>query len=68
MNIPCIVDHLGYQSSPATLMAGTKTAAGVAIEELVEPNIVLPVGVIVKHFVAGMDGSLARIIANHEML
>ena len=63
-----IVDHLGHQTGPTTLMAGTETSAAVAVEELVKPQVVLPVRVKVEHVVAVVDGTSSVIATSHKML
>jgi hypothetical protein len=46
-------------------MTGSQTATIVSVEELMEPQVLLPVGVKVKHVMAPIDGA-SPIVRSHE--
>lgn len=62
------MDDLCNQACPATLVRGTETTAGITVEELVEPEVILPVLVKVEQVRLGIDGATALVVAGKEML
>lgn len=65
---PSVLDDLGDKTSPAALVGSTKTAAGIAVKELVEPEVVLPMLVKVEEIGVRIDGTTAFVVAGEEML
>lgn len=63
-----VVDDLGDQARPAALVARPQPAPRVGVEELVEPHVVLPVGIEIQGVVAVVDGAAAVIPAGEEVL
>lgn len=68
IDLPSVVNDLCNQTSPAALVGGTQAAAGIAVEELVEPEVILPVLVKVEEVRLGIDGAAALVVAGKEML
>lgn len=62
------MDDLCNEARPTALMGGTEAAACIAIEELVEPEVILPVLIEVEEIRLGIDGSTALVVAGEEML
>jgi len=62
------MDDLRNETSPAALVGSTETATGIAVEELVEPEVVFPVLVKVKEIGTPIDGTTALVVAGKEML
>ena len=63
-----VVDDLGDQTGPAALVGCAETAACVAVEELVEPEVVFPVFVEVEEVGAGVHGATAFVVAYSAMV
>lgn len=62
-----VVNELGDKRSPAVLMLGSKASASVGLEELVEENIVLKVGVKVELVIVTVEGSLSSLILSKDV-
>lgn len=63
-----VVDQLGDQTGPTSLMGRTHTLAGIAVEELVEPNQIFPVLVLVEPLVLAVAGTVAVIVLGEDVL
>lgn len=66
--LPGVVDNLGDETGPAALVGSSETTTGIAVEELVEPEVVLPVLVEVKQVGLCVDGAAALVVAGEEVL
>lgn len=66
--LPGIMYHFSDQTGPTALMGGTKSAARISIEELVEPQVVFPMRVEVQPVVAVVDSSPAVVASSEHML
>lgn len=66
--LPSVVDHASHQTGPTTLVGSTESTATVAVEELVEPKIVLPVRVEVQKVVSGVDATTTLVVTRHQVL
>lgn len=62
------MDDLGDETSPTALVGSSETAAGIAVKEFVEPEVVLPVLIKVEQIGVRVDGTAALVIAGEEML
>lgn len=67
-SLPCVVDHAGDEACPAALVAGSEPPSRVAVEKLVEPEVVFPVFIKVQAVVAGVDASSPIVGPNKEVL
>lgn len=56
------------QTRPAALMASSQAPACVAIEELVEPKVVLPMRIEIEQVITGIDAPPAILVPGHQML
>jgi hypothetical protein len=63
-----IMYHLRDQARPAALMCGAETAAAVAVEELVEPEVFFPVGVEIEDVVPVINSSSTVVVSRKKML
>ena len=63
-----IMNHLGNQTRPPGLMRSSETVAGVAVEKLVEEDIVAPMDVVVEHIASAIAGPAAVIVSNEDVL
>ena len=59
-------ENLCDQASPAGLMAGPTTAAGVAVEVFMEGNQITPVGIIVEQLAVAKDRPFALVITQEN--
>jgi hypothetical protein len=55
------LDHLGHQPGPAGLMVDAQVRSIVAVEVLVEKDVVAPLGIGLELFRAAVDGSPASL-------
>ena len=60
---PVELDGLGHQPGPAGLVAGAQPGAVVAVEVLVEEDVVAPVGIGLELLRAAVDGPPAVLVA-----
>src|SRR5687767_11043943 len=65
---PRVVNHAGNEPRPATLVRGAQAAARVAVKELVEPEVVLPVLIIVEQVVAAVAAPAPIRVARKHVL
>lgn len=66
--LPSIVDQSCNETCPTTLVGGAESAAGVAVKEFVEPQMVFPKRIKVQYVVAGVDASPTVVTTRKEML
>ena len=55
--VAALLDQLGDEGGPARLVGSAQAAAGVAVEELVEEDVVFPEGIGLKFFNRAVDGA-----------
>jgi len=60
------LDELGNNSGPAGLVAGAQARAGVAVEVLVEENVVSPVGIGLERLGVAEDGTPTGLVAKED--
>jgi len=63
-----VVYHLCDQSCPTGLMRSTEASSVVTVEELIEPDVITPVGVVVEHINSSIAGAAPVIVARKDML
>lgn len=49
-------------------MGGAQSTSCIAVEELVEPQIILPMRIEIHHVIAIVDSSATVVVPRHEML
>lgn len=67
-NVPSIVNHLCNQARPPALMCRAEPSAGIAVEKLVKPQVIPPVGVEIQGIVAAVDAPAAVVVALEQVL
>ena len=60
------LDQLGDNPGPAGLVAGARARAGVAVEVLVEENVVSPVGIGLERCGVAEDGTPTVLVAEED--
>ena len=60
------LDELGHDPGPAGLVAGAQPGAVVAVEVLVEQDVVAPVGIGLELLRAAVDGSPAVLVTQED--
>ncbi|KAG9796365.1 Six-hairpin glycosidase, partial [Aureobasidium melanogenum] len=56
------------EAGPAALVRRTQAPSSVTVEELKEPQVVLPVRVKVQGIIAGVDSAATILVSSHQML
>lgn len=67
-SLPSVMDDLGDETRPPTLMGGSKTSTCVSVEELVEPHIVFPVLVKIEQVGVVVDCAASFVVPRKQML
>src|SRR5260370_29890444 len=60
------INQLGYQGSPAGLMAGTEPAAGISVEIFVEQDEIAPVRIVLELLQVAEDRTASALITLEE--
>lgn len=63
-----VVDQFGDQTGPTSLMGSAHTLTGVTVEELMEPNQILPVLILVESLVLAVASTVAIVILGEDVL
>ncbi len=66
MGRPPLLQQLGHQAGPAGLVAGAEAAAGVAVEVLVEQEVIAEVGVVLEQLDVAEDRPAPVGVAQEE--